>query len=302
MNINTSQQVANRVSMVSVLANSLLSIVKLTAGIIGNSTAMVSDAVHSISDIFSTIIVMIGFKVSTKEADKNHPFGHERFESVTAIILAFILTVVGAGIGYSGIQKVFFTGTAELIVPGGLALGAAVISIIIKEAMYWYTKISARKINSGALMADAWHHRSDAMSSVGSFIGIAGARLGFPMMDPLASIVICLLILKVALSIFTDSINKMTDTSCDESMIEEIKDIILDQPGVLGIDKVKTRMFGNRSYVEVENRANGEEPLNVTHEIAHQVHDAVEKNFQSVKHCTVHVNPVHPNNSGNTSF
>ncbi len=287
----TNQNIAMQVSWVSIGINVLLSAFKLFAGIFANSDAMVSDAVHSISDVFSTFIVMIGVKMSSKEADNIHPYGHERFECVAAIILAIILCLIGLSIGYSGIQKVIFRDNSELTVPGTIALVAAIVSIAVKEAMYWYTIKAAKRINSGALMADAWHHRSDALSSIGSFVGVFGARLGFPIMDPIASAVICLFIVKTSVSIFIDAIGKMTDKSCDESIIEEMKSLILAQEGVIGIDKIKTRLFGNSIYVDVEISANSEDSLSLAHEIAHRVHDVIEENFENVKHCMVHVNP-----------
>ena len=140
-------------------------------------------------------------------------------------------------------------------------------------------------------MADAWHHRSDALSSVGSFAGIIGARLGFPFMDPIASVVICIFIVKAAVSIFLDAIGKMTDKSCDETTVEEMKRIISAQEGVIGVSEIKTRLFGDRIYVDVEIRANGEDTLSLTHEVVHRVHDTIEVHFENVKHCLVHVSP-----------
>jgi cation diffusion facilitator family transporter len=291
MKNKTNHNIAMQVSWVSIGSNVLLSAFKLFAGIFANSAAMVSDAIHSISDVFSTFIVMIGLKMSRKEADNIHPYGHERFECVAAIILAIILCLIGLGIGYSGIQKVIFRDNSELTIPGTLALVAAIVSIAVKETMYWYTIMVAKRINSGALMADAWHHRSDALSSIGSFVGIFGAKLGFPIMDPIASAVICLFIVKASVSIFIDAVGKMTDKSCDESIIAEMKSLILAQEGVIGIDKIKTRLFGNSIYVDVEVSANSEDSLSLVHEIAHRVHDVIEESFENVKHCMVHVNP-----------
>jgi len=175
--------------------------------------------------------------------------------------------------------------------PGLLALIASVVSIAVKEGMYWYAKIVAKKINCGALLADAWHHRSDALSSVGSLLGIIGARSGLFFMDPLAGVVICVLIIISSVSIFLDSIGKMTDKSCDNKIIEEMVNTILQQEGVIGVDKISTRLFGNKIYVDVEIRADGNESLATTHEIAHKVHDIIEAKFENVKHCMVHVNP-----------
>lgn len=140
-------------------------------------------------------------------------------------------------------------------------------------------------------MADAWHHRSDALSSVGSFAGILGARMGYPILDPIASVIICGFILKAAFEIFMDSINKMTDAACDEEVIKEIKNIILNQKGVIKIDQLKTRLFGDKIYVDVEIQVNGDISLREAHDIAHNVHDSIEEHFPKVKHCMVHVNP-----------
>lgn len=285
------EKIAMRVSRNSIIANVLLSVFKFIAGVLSNSGAMLSDAVHSLSDVFSTIIVMIGVKISGKEADKNHPYGHERMESVAAILLSVMLAVTGIGIGYSGIKKIASGDTSTLAVPGVLALIAAIVSIVVKEGMYWYTRAAAKKINSGALMADAWHHRSDALSSVGSFIGILGARLGFPVLDPVASVVICIFVVKAAIDIFMDSIRKMTDEACDEETEQSIRDVIIAQNGVEGIDRLQTRKFGNMIYVDVEIRADGTMTLAQSHDIAEEVHDEIEAQIENVKHCMVHVNP-----------
>lgn len=288
---NTNIRLAMRVSAVSITGNVLLSAFKLFAGIIANSGAMISDAVHSLSDVFSTFIVIIGVKLSGKESDEKHQYGHERIECVAAILLAVMLAITGIGIGYSGIMKIIDGVGTEPIIPGTLALVAAVVSIAVKEAMFWYTRGAAKKINSGALMADAWHHRSDALSSVGSFVGIFGARLGLPVLDPIASVVICLFILKAAYDIFKDAIRKMTDEACADSVVEDIKRVSLSQEGVLGVDQIQTRLFGNRIYVDIEICADGTVPLKQSHSIAEQVHDAIESAFPAVKHCMVHVNP-----------
>ena len=157
--------------------------------------------------------------------------------------------------------------------------------------MYWYTRNAAKKINSGALMADAWHHRSDALSSIGSFAGILGARLGFPVLDPAAATAISFFIIKTSVSIFIDAISKMTDRACSDEVVSGIAGVILAQQGVLGLDSLNTRLFGNRAYVDVEIRADGSVCLDQTHAIAQHVHDEVEKAFPEIKHCMVHVNP-----------
>ena len=230
------KKIAMRVSVVSIIINIILSLFKLFAGIFAKSNAMISDAIHSASDVFSTFIVIIGVNIANKQSDKEHQYGHERLECVAAIILAIILAATGIGIGINGMEKILGGSYWELEVPGRIALIAAIISIVIKEWMYWYTRSAAKKINSGALMADAWHHRSDSLSSIGALIGILGARLGYPILDPVASVVICIFIIKAAYDIFKDAIDKLVDKSCDEETVEKIKKVIMNQEGVLGRD------------------------------------------------------------------
>lgn len=285
------EKTAMRISFISIIANTLLSLFKLLAGVLAHSAAMISDAIHSASDVFSTIVVMIGVKISGKESDKEHPYGHERLECVAAIILATILVVTGLGIGWSALKKIVEDNFDSLLIPGRLALIAAIISIVVKEAMFWYTRAGAKKIDSGALMADAWHHRSDSLSSIGALIGIAGARLGFPVLDPVASLIICVFIEKAAYDIFKDAIDKMVDKACDEETEGEMRQCVLRQEGVLGIDLLQTRTFGNKIYVDVEICADGNISLNEAHSIAEAVHDTIEQEFPKVKHIMVHVNP-----------
>lgn len=289
---NQNEQIVMKISFWSMVVNVILSVAKLLAGIIANSTAMVSDAIHSASDVLSTIVVIIGYKYSAKESDKNHPYGHERLECVAAIILAVMLCLTGLAIGKSSLDKIFAEQTGEVVIPGMLALVMAIISIIVKEAMFQITKKGAKAVHSDALMADAWHHRSDAMSSIGSLVGIAAARMGYPLGDPIAGVIICLFIVKAAYDIFSDAISKMTDTACDSETEAEIRQMILSQKGVLGVDMLQTRLFGARIYVDVEIRADGDLPLREAHEIAERVHDAIEAHFQDVKHIMVHVNPT----------
>ena len=291
------ENLAIRVSVVTIIGNLILTLFKLLAGVVAHSGAMVSDAIHSASDVLSTFVVIAGVKLAGKESDQEHPFGHERFECVAAIILSVMLAVTGAGIGWAGIQNIL-GGSGQLLIPGRLALVAAVISIVSKEAMYWYTRAAAKKLGSSSLMADAWHHRSDALSSIGSFVGILGARLGVPVLDPVASVVICLFILKAAWDIFQDAISKMLDTACPEEVEQEMRQTVLSQSGVLRIDRLQTRLFGDRIYVEVEIAADANAPLSLAHEVSAQVHQAIERQFPKVKHCMVHVNPLEVGSQG----
>ena len=287
----TNEQIAVRVSGLSIAINILLMAFKFLAGIVGRSGAMISDAVHSASDVATTIIVIAGVKLSNKESDKGHPYGHERFECVAALILTAVLGVVGLAIGYAGVMKVIDGDYGGLVIPGQIALVAAITSLVIKETMYWYTRYAAKKTGSSALMADAWHHRSDALSSVGSFIGIFGAMMGYPIMDPLASIIICVFILKVAVDIFRDAVGKMTDRAAGDQTTEQIRAIVEAQEDVIAVDELKTRIFGDKVYVDVEIRVDGAITLRASHAIAQVIHDAIEHQIPSVKHCMIHVNP-----------
>lgn len=281
-----------RVSWVSVVVNLLLSAGKLLAGIVAHSGAMLSDAVHSASDVFSTIIVMVGVQLSSRQADDDHRYGHERFESVASVALALILLETGLLIGWKGLKTIFSGSYADLTAPGALALAAAVVSILVKEWMYWYTRSAAKKIRSDALMADAWHHRSDSLSSVGALVGIAFAMAGYPILDSVASVVICLFIVKAAVDIFRDAVDKMVDRSCDRQTLEAMTGLIQAQPGVVRLDLLQTRLFGARIYVDAEIAVDGGLSLCQAHAIAEQVHEAMEADFPMVKHCMVHVNPA----------
>lgn len=290
MDTSSAKRVTMRISAVGIVCNVALTLLKLIAGIVASSAAMVADAVHSASDIVGSLVVMIGAVISHKAPDPEHPYGHEKLECIASVILGNILVAVGAMIGYNGVVKIIHGET--LAVPGALALIAAVVSIVVKEALYWYTILGAKKINSVSLKAEAWHHRSDALSSIGSFAGILGARLGVPVLDPIASVVICLFIFKVAYGIFRESIDRLTDHACGAETVEQMRGTISAVPGVLAVDDIKTRLFGSRTYVDVEIAADGNLPLREAHAIAEATHHTIEQTFPEVKHCTVHVNPV----------
>jgi cation diffusion facilitator family transporter len=286
------QRVANKVSFVTIIGNILLSVMKLIAGFIAHSNAMISDAIHSASDVFSTFVVIIGIKLASKKADKEHPYGHERLECVAAIVLSMVLFITGFGIGAAALKNITSGDYNNIVVPGILALVAAIVSIVSKEAMYWYTRYNAKRIDSSALMADAWHHRSDAFSSIGALIGIAGARLGFPIMDSIASLIIFVFIIKAAYDIFKDAIDKMVDHACDDDTVNHIRECVMKHEDVLGIDMLQTRIFGNKIYVDLEISTDGSYTLSKAHTIAESVHDDIEKSFPKVKHIMVHVNPA----------
>ena len=284
------QTAATRVSVVGMAANVILTAAKFAAGVIAHSGAMISDAVHSASDIFSGLIVFIGVRISSRAPDEKHPYGHERFECVAALLLSGILALVGGTIGVNAIKDI--AGGRVQDAPGLLALIAAVVSIVAKESLFWYTRGCAKKYRSTALHAEAWHQRSDALSSIGALIGIAGARMGVPVMEPIASLIIALFILRVAVRIFCDAIDQMVDKSASGETEAAFRATALEQPGVMGVELLRTRMFGNRVYVDLEIAADPDLTLAAAHEIAERVHDAIEQTYPDVKHIMVHVNPV----------
>lgn len=281
-----------RVSLASILGNAALTAFKLFAGVAGRSGAMVSDAVHSLSDVFTTFIAVLGVRLSKKPADKEHPYGHERFECVASLALGLLLLATGLGIGKTGVETILAGHYDQLAPPGVIALVAALVSIVSKEAMFWYTRHYAKILNSPAFMADAWHHRSDAFSSVGSLIGVAGAMLGWPVLDSVASVVICLFILKVAYDILKDALSKMLDTSRGEEYEAKLRDYVLVQEDVMGIGLLRSRAFGNRVYVDLVIQVDGSLPLRDAHAIAERVHTAVERDFPDIKHIMIHVDPA----------
>ena len=284
--------VIRKLSLVGIIGNVFLSAFKFIAGIMGNSSAMVSDAVHSLSDVFATFIAFLGVRFGRREADASHPYGHERIESLAAIVLGLILLVTGVGIGWVGIEKILAGNYESLPIPGMIALVAAIVSIAVKEGMFWYTRHWARAIRSSAFEADAWHHRSDAMSSIGALVGVGGSMLGYPVLDPIASVVICLFILKQGISIIYDALKKMLDTSCGEQFEKEVRQLVDAENQVERIDMLRTRMFGDKVYIDMEIAIDGSMQLTDAHAIAERVHDDIEHAFPEVKHVMIHVNPA----------
>ena len=284
--------IIRKLSLVGIIGNVFLSAFKFIAGIMGNSSAMVSDAVHSLSDVFATFIAFLGVRFGRREADASHPYGHERIESLAAIVLGLILLVTGVGIGWVGLEKILAGNYESLPIPGMIAHVAAIVSIAVKEGMFWYTRHWARVIRSSAFEADAWHHRSDAMSSIGALVGVGGSMLGYPVLDPIASVVICLFILKQGISIIYDALKKMLDTSCGEQFEKEVRQLVDAENQVERIDMLRTRMFGDKVYIDMEIAIDGSMQLTDAHAIAERVHDDIEHAFPEVKHVMIHVNPA----------
>jgi len=281
-------KIAKKVTYVSIIGNIFLSIIKVLAGIIGNSSAIMVDGVHSLSDVFSSIVAFLGVKFSSKEEDEDHQYGHEKFELVASKILSIVLIITGSLIAYESIQNII---NENFNSPKIIAIYAAIISIIFKEWMYRYTMNAAIKIESTGLKADAWHHRSDSLSSIAALIGIAGAMKGILILEPIASILISVFIIKIGVEIYIESVNGLIDKAAPSEIVESIKKAVLDVGGVIEIDLLKTRQHSNKIYVDIEIAADGKISLNESHKIAEEVHDVVELNDKNIKHCMVHVNP-----------
>ena len=285
---------ANKASVITMVLNTVLAAFKFAAGIFAHSNALISDAVHSVSDVFSTIMVLFGINMAAKKSDDDHPYGHERIECIFSIILSLTLFLTALAICRTALSTII--NKEAITTPGIAALVAALVSIAVKEWMYHYTKRVAKKVNSSAMLADAWHHRSDALSSVGALIGVGGAMLGFPILEPIATLLISVMVGKAAYDIFIEAVNSLVDHSCSEEEIEQLKAAIMEVKGVKRIDLLRTRKFGAKTYVDVEISEDGNISLYDAHLIAEEVHRIVEKNFPDVKHCMVHVNPFENKN------
>lgn len=282
-----------RTSIISLILNSMLAGGKLAVGIVFKSAAVLSDSVHTLSDSFTTILVIIGVKISHVPADKGHNYGHEKIEAVFSTILAIILFITGLTLLIDTINKLITGAVPTVFSP--LLLIVTFASILFKEIMYNYTMHYAKKYNSLSLKADAWHHRSDSISSVAVLIGILVAMI-FPNLafaEQIAAIIVSLLIIKVSIEIYFKSIEKLIDKAADFETVKKISKIVMDVPGVIRIDSLKTRMSTYKMYVDIEIAAEGNLSLFKAHEIAEQVHDILENKYTefNIKHINVHVNP-----------
>ena len=280
-----------RISIISIIVNIFLSIFKLLAGILSNSSSMISDSVHSLSDVFSTIIVIIGIKIGNKEADYEHPYGHEKYECLAAILLSIILFITGLLLMYNGIIKLI-NKSYSTIIPGTLSLIAALASIIVKELMYQATIKVSKELNSDSLRADAWHHRSDSLSSIGAFIGIILSRKVNPFFEQIATIIISLFILKASIDILKDSLDKIIDKALDNKTEKDIIRLVKNIEGVIHLDDLKTRLFGSKMYIDIEISVDPNITVREGHEIGDKVHNKIEEEYPNCKHCMVHINPV----------
>lgn len=277
-----------KASWAGIITNVLLTVIKAFVGFIAGSTAMVADSVHSGSDIISTVIVLQGIKVSHLPADDKHHYGHGKAESVVAKLIAMLLAVTALGIGWSAVKSLQ---NPSLEPPGTIAVWAAVLSIAVKEWMYRYTVNVGRKIESQAIIADAWHHRTDVFSSIAALIGIGGAVLGFPILDPLAGIVVSLMILKAAVSIYWDAVSDLMDTAPPKEIIEKIESITLKTQGINTVNEIKARKFGSQFYVDLKICVDKNLSVEEGHNLASQAKKSILKSMKNIKDVLIHVNP-----------
>lgn len=286
---NSRYEEATKVTLISIIWNVVLTFIKVLGGILGKSNAMIADGLHSASDIISSIGVLIGNKIAKTPNDKEHNYGHEKAETLVSFLLSMLLIGVALKISLNGINSLIHLNDVQ--VPTFLPLIISVISIGIKEYQYKITIKVAKKINSPSLKADAWHHRSDALSSVAAFIGIGGSLLGFKALDPIATVVVGLFVAKVGLDIFKDAINELMDYSINENDESQIITIANDTDGVLNIGELRTRKHGSMAYVDLTICVNKDLTVLQGHEIANKLEISILEKLQIVKGITVHVEP-----------
>ena len=268
---------ADKVTWIGLMVNVILTLFKLAAGMVGPSGAMIADAIHSLSDFITDLVVLASFRVVRKPADLNHAYGHGKFETLASVFIGFALIIVGLGIFYSGVEKIYSSVVLHQVVeaPGWIALVAAIVSIITKEWLYRYTVATAKKINSQAVLANAWHHRSDAFSSIGTMLGIGGAILlgeKWRILDPLAAVVVSIFILWVAWKIFRGGLSELLEESLDEETKRNIMTIVGGVEGVLEPHDLRTRRNGSRIVVDIHVRVKNE----TTIVDAHRINDLIE--------------------------
>ncbi len=284
------------VTLIGSVVNLILTVGKVIAGVVGHSSAMIADGVHSLSDLATDVIVIVFVKIAGKEKDETHQYGHGKFETFATMIISFALFIVGVGIAWTSAEKIYGSLNGELIAkPGLIALYAALLSIVSKEALFWYTKVEGKKLNSQAMIANAWHHRSDAFSSIGTALGISGAiMLGekWRILDPLAGVIVSFFILKVAWDIAKPSIDELLDRSLPESTQKEIEQIITDTRGVKSYHGLRTRKIGDYFSVEMHIQVDRNLTVEASHQMATDIENTLRGRFGEKTHVIVHIEPA----------
>lgn len=305
MDTNNRIKTIRNVTLIGIAVNLVLTAGKIIAGIVGKSSAMMADGVHSLSDLVTDLIVLVFIRISGKERDENHQYGHGKYETFATMLISFVLMVVGAGIFWTSSKKVIDSIHGVLIEkPGYIALYAALFSIIVKEGLYWYTKITGEKVVSQALVANAWHHRSDALSSIGTALGISGAILlgeKWRVLDPIAGIIVSFFILKVAWDIVNPSVKELLESSLPEETENEIIEIIVNTSGVKGFHNLKTRKIGNMFAIEVHIKVDKNLTVESSHQIATEIEESLRDKFGNQSHIGIHIEPYYKPIDKNTT-
>ena len=285
-----------RVTVVGSVVNFLLLVFKFFAGIVGHSAAMLADAVHSLSDFITDIIVIVFVRISAKPEDEGHDYGHGKYETLATAIIGIFLLFVGFGIFWNGASSIYrFLQGGSLQEPGILALVAALVSIVFKEVLYQYTVFKGRKLNSQAVVANAWHHRSDAFSSIGTAIGIGGAILlgeSWSVLDPMAAVVVSFFIMKVSVQLLKPCVDELTEKSLPDEIEKEICLITENTPGVSAIHNLRTRRIGNHYAIEMHVRMDGHLTLYEAHAKASVIENKLKEKYGNETHVGIHVEPV----------
>lgn len=279
---------SKKVSIVGLIVNVFLSIIKVFVGFNYNSKALIADGLHSVSDIASTFVVLISIKLSQTPADKEHPYGHGKAESIGTAILGFMLLFTGLTLVKDAAGNIF---AENIDIPGKIALWVAVLSIISKEALYHYTVRIGEKINSKGIIADAHHHRTDAFSSIAALIGVAGARMGFPILDPLFALVVALFIAKIGIDILRDAFQELMDGVTDQEKIRDFKKQVIEINRVKGVEDIKLRPYGPKYYIDLSILVDDQMTVAEGHEVAVEVRDKLQNENPEVKEVMVHVDP-----------
>ena len=292
----TREKEINKVTLVGSAGNVALLTFKFIAGIMGHSSAMIADAVHSLSDFVTDLVVLVFVSISAKPQDQSHDYGHGKFETIATFLIGLALVAAATGIVVPGVLKLMaWWGGETLEAPGWIALWAALLSIVVKEVLYQFTARKSRQLQSQVLMANAWHHRSDALSSIGAAVGIGGAIwLGnrWTVLDPLASIIVGVMLVKVAWDLLKSSIGELTECSLPDDMEKDIMEIIQSFADVQQPHNLRTRRIGNRIAIEAHVRMDGALPLNIVHERATAIEHKLKERFGDTTHVTLHMEPI----------
>ena len=288
------ETIGKKITYVNIICNFILATCKFIVGLISHSTALISDSINSITDVLGSTIVIIGLHLSSKKSDEDHPYGHERFECVAAIILSVLIFVTGFFMGHVAIENITSPGPIKKVSIETVAIMVSIFSMLLKEGMYWYTRHYAKVLDSSSLMGIAWDNRGDVFATLCVLIGIIGSTFGIALLDSVASLIVCIFIIKASINIFIDAISKMVDKSCPKEIQNQIKTFAEKENGICSVDLIQTRIFGNRIYVDIEISVLPDITVFEGHEIADALHNSIESNFKNVKHIMVHINPYTP--------